>query len=221
MELFFANVDWLEILQAVIDTLWMLGVSVLFSALIGTPLGIVMYLTSRGHILQSGIIYSIISFIVNVLRSIPFIILLIMMMPITILLVGTSLGAKGVIPPLIVGAFPFFAKLVENALQKIDNGIIDMAKSYGATTWQIVWHILLPETFVNILSALTVTAIALVSYTAMAGVVGGGGLGDLAIRYGYQRFETNIMLITVVLLVVLVQIIQLIGDKLVGLFKKP
>jgi D-methionine transport system permease protein len=158
---------------------------------------------------------------VNVLRSIPFIILLIMMMPITILLVGTSLGAKGVIPPLIVGAFPFFAKLVENALQKIDNGIIDMAKSYGATTWQIVWHILLPETFVNILSALTVTAIALVSYTAMAGVVGGGGLGDLAIRYGYQRFETNIMLITVVLLVVLVQIIQLIGDKLVGLFKKP
>jgi D-methionine transport system permease protein len=221
MELFFANVDWLEILQAVIDTLCMLGVSVFFSALIGTPLGIVMYLTSRGHILQSGVFYSIVSFIVNVLRSIPFIILLILMMPVTIFLVGTSLGAKGVIPPLIVGAFPFFAKLVENALQKIDNGIIDMAKSYGATTWQIVWHILLPETFVNIIAAITVTAIALVSYTAMAGVVGGGGLGDLAIRYGYQRFETNIMLITVVLLVILVQIIQLIGDKLVSFFKKP
>ena len=142
------------------------------------------------------------------------------MMPFTIALVGTSLGAKGVIPPLIVGAFPFFARLVENSLQEIDNGVINMAESCGATTWQIIWHILLPEILPSIIGSITVTAIALVSYTAMAGTVGGGGLGDLAIRYGYQRFQTNIRVITVVLLVVLVQLIQFFGDRIVLWLKK-
>lgn len=216
----FIDVDWSEINQAIADTLFMLGISVFFSALIGIPLGIVLYLTDKGRILQNKIFYTVFSFIINLLRSIPFIILLIIMMPFTIMLVGTSLGAKGVIPPLIFGAFPFFARLVENSLKEIDNGVMDMAKSYGATTCQIIRHILLPEIMPGIIASITVTAITLVSYTAMAGVVGGGGLGDLAIRYGYQRFQIDVMLITVALLVVLVQLIQFIGDKIVRYMRK-
>ena len=214
------NVDWLEILHATSDTLFMLGISTLFSSVIGIPLGIILYLTDKKRLLDNRTCYVILSFIVNVLRSIPFIILLILMIPVTVKLVGTSLGVNGVIPPLIVGAFPFFARLVENSLKEIDKGIIQMAESCGATTWQIIWHILLPEILPSIVASITVTAITLVSYTAMAGVVGGGGLGDLAIRYGYQRFQMDIMLITVILLVVLVQIIQALGDKITVWLKR-
>ncbi|MDQ5920079.1 MAG: D-methionine transport system permease protein [Pseudomonadota bacterium] len=220
MSQLFINIDWLEITQAATDTLFMLGVSVLFSSIIGIPVGVILYLTGNGRLLSNKIVNRVLSLIVNILRSAPFIILLIVMMPLTTLLVGTSLGATGVIPPLIVGAFPFFARLVENSLQEIDNGVINMAQSIGATTWQIIWHILLPEILPSIIGSVTVTAITLVSYTAMAGTIGGGGLGDLAIRYGYQRFQTDIMIITVVLLVVLVQMIQFLGDRLVALLKK-
>lgn len=217
---FFSGVAWGEVLGSTWETLFMLGVSVFFGTVIGLPVGILMYLTGKGYVLQNKLINSIIAFIVNILRSIPFIILLIVMMPLTALLVGTSLGARGVIPPLVVGSFPFFARLVESSLKEIDKGIISMAESCGATTWQIIWKILLPEIFPSLVANITVTAIALVSYTAMAGTVGGGGLGDLAIRYGYQRFQTNIMVITVVLLVILVQLIQLLGDKIVYFLKK-
>jgi len=203
----FTNIDWADMSQAVVDTLYMLSVSVFFSTVIGIPMGIVLYLTDKGMLLQNKVIYSILSFIVNVLRSAPFIILLIVMMPLTEALVGTSLGVRGVIPPLIVGAFPFFTRLVENSLKNLDVGVIHMAESCGATNWQIVWYILLPEILPNIIASVTVTAIALVSYTAMAGTVGGGGLGDLAIRYGYQRFQPNVMFVTVVLLIVMVQLI--------------
>lgn len=216
----FANVDWSDMTQATSDTLFMLGFSVLFSTLIGIPVGLLLFLTSKGRLLQNSAVYNVLSFIVNVLRSIPFIILLIVMIPATTFLVGTSLGAKGTIPPLVVGAFPFFARLVENALKEIDSGIFHMAESCGATTWQIIWHILLPEILPSLIASITVTAIALVSYTAMAGAVGGGGLGDLAIRYGYQRFQTNVMFITVVLMVVMVQVIQLLGDMLVKVMRK-
>lgn len=214
------NVDWSEITDASLDTLFMLGFAVLFSTLIGIPVGIVLFLTSKGRLLQNGFFYNILSFIINVLRSIPFIILLIVMIPLTTMLLGTSLGAKGTIPPLVVGAFPFFARLVENALKEIDEGIFHMAESCGATTWQIIRHILLPEIMPSVIASITVTAIALVSYTAMAGAVGGGGLGDLAIRYGYQRFQTDVMIITVVLMVVLVQLIQVLGDFIVNLIRK-
>lgn len=220
MSQLFINIDWLEITQAATDTLFMLGVSVLFSSIIGIPVGVILYLTGNGRLLSNKIVNRVLSLIVNILRSAPFIILLIIMMPLTTLLVGTSLGATGVIPPLIVGAFPFFARLVENSLQEVDNGVINMAQSIGATTWQIIWHILLPEILPSIIGSVTVTAITLVSYTAMAGTIGGGGLGDLAIRYGYQRFQTDVMIITVVLLVVLVQMIQFLGDRLVALLKK-
>ena len=209
----FVNVDWSELAHATCDTLFMLGISTLFSSLIGIPLGIILYLTNKNRLLGNAAFYFVLSFIVNILRSIPFIILLILMIPTTVVLVGTSLGAIGVIPPLIAGAFPFFARLVENSLGEVDNGIIDMAEACGATTWQIIWYILLPEILPSIVASITVTAITLVSYTAMAGTVGGGGLGDLAIRYGYQRFQMDVMLITVILLVILVQGIQILGDK--------
>jgi D-methionine transport system permease protein len=220
IEQLFVNVDWNEVYQAVLDTVYMLGISVFFSTIIGIPLGVILYLTDKGMILQNKLVYQILSFVINVLRSVPFIILLIVMMPLTTLLVGTSLGVKGVIPPLIFGAFPFFTRLVENSLKEIDSGVIHMAESCGASNWQIIWHILLPEILPSIIASITVTAIALISYTAMAGTVGGGGLGDLAIRYGYQRFQTNVMLITVVLLIVLVQLIQFLGDFIARLIKK-
>lgn len=215
-----SNVDWSEISDATLDTLFMLGFAALFSTLIGIPVGLILFLTSKGRLLQNKLVYMVLSFVVNVLRSVPFIILLIVMIPATTMLVGTSLGAKGTIPPLVIGAFPFFARLVENALKEIDDGIFNMAESCGASTWQIIWHILLPEIMPSLIASITVTAIALVSYTAMAGTVGGGGLGDLAVRYGYQRFQTDVMLITVVLMVVLVQLIQVLGDFLVKIIRK-
>lgn len=216
----FTNIDWSEISDASVDTMFMLGFSVLFSTLIGIPVGLILFLTGKDNLLENKYIHNILSFIINVLRSIPFIILLIMMIPLTSMLLGTSLGAKGTIPPLVMGAFPFFARLVENALKEIDRGILSMAESCGATTWQIIWHILLPEVLPAIIASITVTAIALVSYTAMAGAVGGGGLGDLAIRYGYQRFQTDVMLVTVVLMIILVQAIQMLGDFIVKIMRK-
>lgn len=214
------NVDWSEITQATLDTLFMLSFAVFFSFIIGIPIGLILFLTGKGQLLQNRLAFSLLSFTINLLRSIPFIILLIVMIPVTTMLVGTSLGAKGTIPPLVMGAFPFFARLVEQALKEIDQGIFHMAESCGASTWQIVRYILLPEIMPTIIASITVTAIALISYTAMAGAVGGGGLGDLAIRYGYQRFQSDIMLITVILMVIMVQLIQVLGDFLVRLLRK-
>jgi D-methionine transport system permease protein len=159
---------------------------------------------------------ALLSLIVNILRSVPFIILLIVMLPVTVLLVGTSLGVAGAIPPLVVGAAPFYARLVETALREVDKGVVEATQAMGGSTFQIVARALLPEAMPGILAGATVTAIALVSYTAMAGVVGAGGLGDLAIRFGYQRFQTDVMVVTVVLLLLLVQVLQMLGDRLVA-----
>lgn len=212
---FFVNIDWSEILQASLDTFWMLGGSLLFTVILGLPLGVLLFLTGPKQMFANRGIYGVLAFIVNVLRSLPFIILLIVLIPFTVILVGTSLGVAGAIPPLVVGATPFFARLVETALREVDKGIIEATQAMGASTRQIIWNALLPEARPGIIAAITVTAITLVSYTAMAGVVGAGGLGDLAIRYGYQRFQDDVMLLTVVMLVVLVQILQTVGDKLV------
>jgi D-methionine transport system permease protein len=171
-------------------------------------------------LLDQPIIYGILSFLVNILRSVPFVILLIIMIPFTVLITGTSLGVAGAIPPLVVGATPFFARLVETALREVDKGIIEATQAMGASTRQIVFGALLPEALPGLLAAMTVTAITLVSYAAMSGVIGGGGLGDLAIRFGYQRFQTDVMVVTVVLLLVLVQILQMIGDRLVSHFSR-
>ncbi len=220
IKLFFQNIDWLEIGLATNDTMMMLGGSLLFTVLLGLPLGVLLFLCSPRQLLENRVLYAIMSLAVNILRSLPFIILLIVMIPLTVLITGTSLGVAGAIPPLVVGATPFFARLVETALREVDRGIIEATQAMGATTRQIIMNALLPEARPGIYAAITVTAITLVSYTAMAGVVGAGGLGDLAIRFGYQRFQTDVMIVTVVLLLILVQVLQMVGDRLVVHFSR-
>ncbi|MCG8991192.1 ABC transporter permease [Laribacter hongkongensis] len=216
----FANVDWLDIWLASQDTLIMVGVSLVFTIAFGLPLGVLLFLTSRQQLLDSPRLYRVLAFMTNLLRSLPFVILLIAMIPITVLLTGTSIGVAGVIPPLVIGATPFFARLVETALREVDRGIIEASQAMGASTRQIVLKALLPEALPSILASVIVTAITLVSYSAMSGLVGGGGLGDLAVRNGYQRFQTDVMIVTVVLLLILVQMLQSVGDRLVQHFSR-
>jgi len=192
----------------------------LFTVLFGLPLGVLLFLTGPRQMFEQKGLYAVISLVVNVLRSVPFVILLILLIPVTVLITGTSLGVAGAIPPLVVGATPFFARLVETALREVDRGIIEATQAMGASTRQIIFNALLPEALPGILAAITVTAITLVSYTAMSGLIGGGGLGDLAVRYGYQRYQPDVMFVTVALLVVLVQILQTIGDRLVVHFSR-
>ncbi|AAK24635.1 methionine ABC transporter permease [Caulobacter vibrioides] len=211
----FANVDWREIGQATLDTLAMLGGSMVLTVAGGLPLGVILFLTGKGQMLENRLANGALSLLVNILRSVPFVILLIVMIPLTVALVGTSLGVAGAIPPLVAGAAPFFARLVETALREVDKGVIEASFAMGAKRRQVVLGALLPEALPGLVAAATVTAVALVSYTAMAGVVGAGGLGDLAIRFGYQRFQTDVMVVTVVLMLVLVQVLQMIGDAVV------
>ncbi|WP_395010333.1 methionine ABC transporter permease [Undibacterium sp.] len=216
----FSVIDWEDILQATLDTLTMTGVSLVFTILLGLPLGVLLFLTGKKQLLEQRGIYALLSFVVNMLRSVPFIILLIVLIPLTLILVGTSLGVAGTIPPLVIGTTPFFARLVENVLREVDKGIIEACQAMGAKTHQIILHALLPEALPGLLAAATVTTIALVSYSAMSGVIGGGGLGDLALRYGYQRFQTEVMIVTVAILVILVQLFQWWGDLLVAKFTR-
>ncbi|MBX6395163.1 MAG: ABC transporter permease [Alicyclobacillaceae bacterium] len=206
---------WKEIGQAGLDTVYMILVSVLFSVAIGGPVGVLLIITSPGHLKPLPWVYRILGSIVNILRSVPFIILLILMIPLTRLLVGTSIGVNAAIPPLVASAAPFFARLVETSLREVDRGVIEAAQAMGARTWQIIWKVLLPEARPGLLAGITITAVSLIGYSAMAGAIGGGGLGDLAVRYGYQRFDTGVMLVTTALLVVFVQLLQWAGDRLV------
>ena len=214
------NVDWAEIGYASLDTLNMLGGSLLFTVLLGLPLGVLLFLCGPRQLFEQKALYGLLSLLVNVLRSVPFVILLIVMIPLTVLITGTSLGVAGAIPPLVVGATPFFARLVETALREVDRGIIEATQAMGASTLQIIFRALLPEALPGLIAAATVTAITLVSYTAMSGLIGGGGLGDLAVRYGYQRYQPDVMAVTVILLLILVQILQSTGDKLVVHFSR-
>ncbi|WP_423678844.1 methionine ABC transporter permease [Undibacterium sp. WLHG33] len=216
----FSNIDWEDIAQATLDTLTMTGFSLFFTVLLGLPLGVLLFLTGKNQLLEQRGVYALLSFIVNILRSVPFIILLIVLIPFTLFLVGTSLGVPGTIPPLVIGTAPFFARLVENVLREVDRGIIEACQAMGAKTHQIIIHALLPEALPGLLAAATVTTITLVSYAAMSGVIGGGGLGDLALRFGYQRFQTDVMVVTVTILIVLVQLLQFFGDKLVLRFTR-
>jgi D-methionine transport system permease protein len=211
----FSNVDWAEIGQASLDTLAMLGGSMVLTIAQGLPLGVILFLTGKGQMLENRLANGALSLLVNILRSVPFVILLIVMIPLTVALVGTSLGVAGAIPPLVAGAAPFFARLVETALREVDKGVVEASFAMGAKRRQVVLGALLPEALPGLIAAATVTAIALVGYTAMAGVVGAGGLGDLAVRFGYQRFQTDVMIVTVVLMLVLVQVLQMVGDAVV------
>ncbi|MBY6345550.1 ABC transporter permease [Providencia rettgeri] len=212
----FSNLDWALIGEATVDTLLMTGISLVFTAIIGLPLGVLLFLTSRKQMLDNAWIYQSLSLVVNILRSVPFLILLIVIIPLTRILAGTSLGVQGAIPPLVLSAAPFFARLVENVLRELDPGVNEACRAMGANSRQTVLLALLPEATTGIVAALIVTAIALVGYSAMSGVIGGGGLGDLALRFGYQRYQTDVMVVTVTILVVLVQLLQVFGDAMVA-----
>ena len=198
--------------KPLVETLYMIGVSMIFSVIIGLILGTVLVVTSENHIMPSKIINSILSNVINITRSFPFIILLIVLFPLTKLIVGTKIGTTAAIVPLSFAATPFFARMVETALRDIPWGIIEAALAMGSTPMQIIIKVMIPEAMPSIIQAVTTTTIGVLGYSAMAGSIGGGGLGDLAIVYGSQRWRTDIMVITVIVLIVLVVIIQLIGD---------
>lgn len=201
---------------ATAETLYMVLISTLGAALLGIPLGTLLF--SSAEIKPHRLLYRLLSALINMARSIPFIILLVALIPVTRLLVGTSIGLHAAIVPLILGATPFFARLVDNTYQQLPKGLIETGHALGASNWQMIRLVLLPEATAPLIQALTVTAVTLVNYSAMAGTVGGGGLGDLAIRYGYQRFDVQVMLLTVAILIIMVQFIQFIGDKLAACF---
>ncbi|WP_428425314.1 methionine ABC transporter permease [Pararhizobium sp.] len=216
----FENLYWSDIFAALSQTLAMVGGALSLTVLLGLPLGILLYLTGRQQIFSHPLAHGGLSFVLNIIRSVPFIILLIVLMPVTVIVTGTSLGIRGVIFPLVIGTAPFFARLVETALREVDRGIIEASQAMGASTAQTIFRAVLPEALPSLLAAVTVTAIVLVDYTAMSGAIGGGGLGDLAIRYGYHRFQTEIMLVCVVILIVFVQLIQAAGNRLVSHFSR-
>ena len=194
------------------DTLYMVAVSLLFSALIGLPLGILLVITRKGHILDNKWVFNILNPIINILRSVPFIILLVAIIPLTRLIVNTAIGTTAAIVPLVFYAAPYIARLVENSLLEVDKGIIEAAQSMGATVPQIIFKFLIPEGLSSLILTFTTATIGLVGASAMAGAVGAGGVGDLAITYGYQRFDTMTMIVTVAALVIIVQILQSTGN---------
>ncbi|WP_053367644.1 methionine ABC transporter permease [Bacillus sp. FJAT-27245] len=201
-----------QIIEALIETLQMVGFSLLFSAVLGIPLGIALVVTRKGHLLENAPVFNVLNGTINVLRSVPFIILLVAIIPITRFIVGTSIGTAAAVVPLVFYAGPYIARLVENSLLEVDPGVIEAAQAMGATPWQIVFRFILPEALSSLILAFTIATIGLIGASAMAGAIGGGGLGDLAITYGYQRFDTRTMLITVGILIVMVQGLQSAGN---------
>ncbi|KDE46362.1 methionine ABC transporter permease [Geobacillus sp. CAMR5420] len=202
-----------ELLKAFWDTLYMVGISLLAAIIAGLPLGVLLFVTDRGLFWENKPLQTILGFLVNMVRSIPFIILLVALLPLTKLLVGTTIGPTAAAVSLSVAATPFFARIVETALREVDKGVIEAATAVGATPWMIIKDVLLSDALPGIIHGLTITAISLISYSAMAGIVGGGGVRDLAIRFGYYRYDNTVMITTIIVLLCLVQIVQLAGDS--------
>ena len=202
------------LITGTLDTLQMTVISTIMAMIIGIPLGVVLVVTSKGHILENAALNKILGAIVNATRSIPFIILMVASIPFTRMVVGTSIGTTAACVPLTLAAIPFLARLVETSIKDIQFGVIEAAQSMGASPFQIIRKVLLPEALPTIIDNVTVLIVNLIGYSAMAGAIGGGGLGDIAIRYGYQRFQGDIMLATIIILIIMVQVIQMIGDGL-------
>ncbi len=194
--------------KGTLETLYMVGLSVLFSYILGLPLGVLVVITGKNSIASMPKLNAVVGWIVNIGRSIPFIILMIALIPFTRLVVGKSIGSTAACVPLIIAAAPFVARMVETSLEELDHGVIEAAKAMGATNWQIIYKVMIPEAVPSLVRGVSITTITMIGYSAMAGAVGGGGLGDIAIRYGYHRYEYEVMLITIVLLVIIVQVIQ-------------
>lgn len=213
-----------EMLKLLFDACWetfyMVAMSTVLSVILGLPLGVLLTVTGKNHILENKAINNFFGVIVNATRSTPFIILMVAIIPITRMIVGTSIGTTAAIVPLTISATPFVARIIEGALLEVQHGVIEASQSMGATPLEIIRKVLLPEALPSIILGVTLTIISLIGYSAMAGALGGGGLGDLAIRYGYQRFRIDIMIMTVVVLIAQVQIVQSLGDFLARKFNK-
>ncbi|WP_019156197.1 methionine ABC transporter permease [Robertmurraya massiliosenegalensis] len=216
----FPNVKWDKMWEATEETLYMTGISVVATFVIGIILGLLLFLTAKGNIWENALVNKIISAVVNIFRSIPFIILIVLLIPFTKFLLGTMIGENAALPALIIGAAPFYARMVEIGLREIDKGVIEAARSMGAKTSTIIWKVLLPESMPALVSGITVTAIALVGYTAMAGVIGAGGLGNLAYLEGFQRSRTDVTLMATIIILIIVFIIQFIGDVITNKLDK-
>ncbi|MGW1379086.1 methionine ABC transporter permease [Streptomyces sp. NPDC002446] len=201
--------------DATLDTLFMVWWSTFYAVLVGIPVGVLLHLTDRGALLQNIVVNKVLGAIVNIGRSFPFLILIVVLIPFTRLVVGVSIGPTGAVVPLAIAAIPFFARLVEAALREVDHGLVEAAHAMGGGTWTIIFKVLLPQALPALVAAVTTTVITLIGYSAIAGAVGGGGLGALAYNYGYQQYETRLMVITVVELIVIVTVVQLLGDLVV------
>ncbi|WP_078429983.1 methionine ABC transporter permease [Alkalihalobacterium alkalinitrilicum] len=201
-----------ELNKAFLETLYMVSISLSIAVIVGLPLGILLFVTDRDLFLENKILKSILGVVVNLIRSVPFIILLVALLPLTQLITGTTIGPTAASVSLSVAAIPFFARIVEAAVRKIDKGVIEAAIACGATPWMIIKDVLLPESKSGIIQGLTITTISLIGYSAMAGIIGGGGIGDLAVRFGYYRYDNNVMFTTIIILICLVQFIQYTGD---------
>lgn len=209
------NMIFTLVSEATLETLAMVFFSTIFSLILGLPLGILLCVTDgETGIMKKPVLNQVLTRIVNVLRSFPFIILMILLFPLSRKIVGTSIGTTATIVPLSIAAAPFVARIIETALKEVDPGVVQAARAMGSTNMQIIWKVLLPEAMPSLVSGITLTIINLIGYSAMAGAIGGGGLGDLAIRYGYQRFRTDIMAVSVIVILVLVEVIQIIGTKI-------
>lgn len=202
------------VMKPLMETLYMVCFSTIFSLLLGIPLGIILLISEKDGIWEKPLLNQVLNSIINLLRSFPFIILIVLLFPLSKLIVGTEIGTKATIVPLSIAAAPFVARIMESSLKEIDKGVIEFALSMGATTWQIIWKVMLPESLPSIINGITLTIINLIGHSAIAGAIGGGGLGDLAIRYGLYRFQKDIMLVAVVVIIILVQSIQFIGNRL-------
>lgn len=209
-----------ELMKATWETLYMTVVSVIFASVLGVPLGVILVITDKGHIKENLVLNRTLGYIINILRSFPFIILLLALVPFTRLVVGTTIGTNAAIVPLVIAAAPFVARMVESSLKEVNKGVVEASLSMGASPWQIIWKVLLPEALPGIVLGTTITTIMVIGYSAMAGVVGGGGLGFLAVSYGYMRFDTTVMVTTVIILVVVVQVIQSFGNIFASKFNK-
>lgn len=216
----FPNVDWEGMWQATLETLYMTGVSTIVTFILGLVLGIILFLTAPHQLWANKIVNFLTGAVVNIFRSIPFIILVILLIPFTSFLMGSIRGANAALPALIIGAAPFYARMVLIALKEIDRGVIEAARSMGATTGTIIWKVLIPESLPALISGITVTAVALVGYTAMAGIIGAGGLGYLAFQDGFQRSQNDVTFVATVLVLVVVFIIQFIGDLITAKIDK-
>lgn len=209
-----------EIWVAIGQTIFMVSISVAVAILIGTPLGILAHITGKGQLWELPILHHFLNYGINLVRSFPFIILLVTLIPFTRVLIGTTIGPGAAIVPLSIAAIPYFARLVEQSLREIPRGVVEAADAMGASIFQIIWKFLLVEARSGLALGATVLAVSFISYSAMAGVVGGGGIGDIAIRFGYYRFQTDVMIVTIFILIVLVQIVQILGNSIAGRLDK-